>query len=136
MILDRAWAMYVTRRQVSALSFFGPQGHGSCDPGQIQGVPGLAMVTSLGSVRNAKCWVSSGAIAPSTDFIHAFLPRLGISTTGNIHHREYPWTISDFCTQSGKGRSFICIFRQEPPLVLFLSVSVDGRYTQISLEFS
>lgn len=77
--------MYVTRRQVSALSFFGPQGHGSCDPGQIQGVPGLAMVTSLGSVRNAKCWVSSGAIAPSTDFIHSFLPRLGISTTGNIH---------------------------------------------------
>lgn len=85
MILDRARAMYVTRRQVSALSFFGPQGHGWCDPGQIQGVPGLAMVTSPGSVRNAKCWVSSGAIASSTDFIHAFLPRPGISTTGNIH---------------------------------------------------
>lgn len=27
MILDRTWAMYVTRRQVSALSLFGPQGH-------------------------------------------------------------------------------------------------------------
>lgn len=65
----------------SAFLFWAP-GTRWCDPGPIQGVPGLALVTSLGSVRNAKCWVRSGAIASSTDFIHAFLPLRGISSTG------------------------------------------------------
>lgn len=115
MILDRAWAMYVTRRQVSALSFFGPQGHGWCDPGQIQGVPGLAMVTSLGSVRNAKCWVSSGANASGTDLIHAFLPRLGISTTRNIHHRNIHRLSVVSAHRVGKeGASFAYSTRNSP----------------------
>lgn len=77
----------------------GPRGHGWYDPGQIQGAPGLAVVTLLGSVRNAKCWVGSGAIASSIDFIHAFLPQPGISR------------LSGFCTQRNWERKelHLCI---------------------------
>lgn len=40
-----------------------------------------------GSVRNAKCWVGSGAVASSTDFINAFLllPRMPTACQWFLH---------------------------------------------------
>lgn len=66
-----------------------------------------------GSVRSAKYWVGSGAVASSTDFIPIFLPRPGISSACQCF----------LPTETAKGRSFLCIFSQEQPLFLFLGVS-------------
>lgn len=68
---------------------------------------------SHGSVRSAKYWVGSGAVASSTDFIPIFLPRPGISSACQCF----------LPTETAKGRSFLCIFSQEQPLFLFLGVS-------------
>ena len=110
-IMDRVWAVPVTRRWTSADSLAGPQGDGWCNPGQHKPALGLAVVplcteTSQtfsssaphGSVRGALSWLVQEQLPPALLlFMFSFhSPKHPEDVSGVHTHTHTQWKRGSF----------------------------------------